>query len=81
MRLRDFIAEAKEPSRVCEYLDSLGIKFKKTENSNGTTFDLIDSTPRKTKNLVDDILSVPEITKNFDVSYAGGTTIVVDYIS
>ena len=78
----DFINETKKkPERVCEYLESIGVKFKKKRLSNGhgADFDLIESTPNETKNLVDDILSVSEITKNFDVGYAGGTTITVRF--
>ena len=80
MKLKDFIInEAKKPSRVCEYLDSIGIEFEKTQNENGAKFDLIKSTPKETKNIVDDILNVPEITKHFNVGYGGGTTIVVEF--
>jgi len=39
---------------------------------------LIDSTPKETRNLADEILSVPEIASNFDIGYAGGTTIIVE---
>lgn len=72
------ITEAKKPSTTCEYLDSIGIKYKKVRNANGATFDLIDSTPKETRNLADEILSVPEIASNFDIGYAGGTTIIVE---
>lgn len=72
------ITEAKKPSTTCEYLDSIGIKYKKVRNTNGATFDLIDSTPKETRNLVDDILSVPEITDHYNIGYAGGTIITVE---
>lgn len=68
-----------EPETTCQYLDSIGIKYVKTKNATGAKFDLVDSTPKETKNLVDDILSVSEISSNFDVGYAGGTTIVVEF--
>jgi len=78
MKIRDLF-ESKKPSRTCEYLKSIGVKYDKKQNNNGAKFDLTDSTPKETKNIVDDILSVPEITKNFDIGYAGGTTIVVEF--
>ncbi len=82
MKLREYLKEAnKKPERVCEYLKLIGIKFEKNILSNGVgaDFDLIESTPKETKNIVNDILSVVEITKNFDVGYGGGTIITVRY--
>mgnify|MGYP000081221340 CR=1 FL=1 len=72
------ITEAKKPSTTCEYLDSIGIKYKKVRNANGATFDLIDSTPKETSNLYDDIKMVSEITDHYDIGYAGGTIITVE---
>ncbi len=83
MKLSDLLKPIREsknsPETTCQYLDSIGIKYEKTKNSTGAKFDLINSTPEETKNIVDDILSVSEISSNFDVGYAGGTTIIVEF--
>jgi len=82
MRLSDLmniINENKKPERVCEYLDSIGVKFDKEKKSNGAEFEVKGKTPKQVKNIVDDILSVPEITKHFDIGYAGGKTISVTF--
>lgn len=80
MKLSDFINkinENKNPERVGEYLNSIGVQFDKEKKSNGTKFEIKGKTPEQVKNIVDDILSVSEITKHFDVGYAGGKTISV----
>ncbi len=77
MKLRELLEST--PKRTCEYLNSIGIEFEKVTTTNGTKFDLIKSSPKETKNIVDDILLVPEITNLFDIGYGGGTTIVVTF--
>ncbi len=81
MRLSDLdiITEAKKPSRVCEYLKAEDIKFEKVSNEDGTgaTFELKGKNSRATKEIVNNINYDDNITKNFTVGHAGGSTIVV----
>lgn len=81
MKLKELFEDCKVPApvRVCEYLDSIGVKFEKNplKNGAGADFELIKSKPKQVQNIVDDILTVSEITNNFDVGYAGGITISV----
>lgn len=92
MKLKDLLKETKtgeiqipdgNPSTTCQYLDSVGVKYKKIRkpDGSGATFEISSRyTPTQVKNLVDDILSVPEIMSTFNVGYAGGNTIVVEML-
>ena len=67
-----------KPKRVCEFLDSIGIKFEKDrlEDGTGANFDLIDSTPEEVGKIVVKILKNSDITDNFKVSHVDDSTTI-----
>lgn len=60
---------------TCQYLTQIDVEFKKTKTDHGAIFEF--TSIKLAKNMLDELTSVPELTKHFDYGYDGIKSIVV----